>query len=210
MKLFNILKYNIDKPTINLIAGKFGEGKTSLQVILASEAAKKGKNILFLTNDSTPKYILKSLSNLIDPTDKSIGNIYVTPMYLKLKTAIDIQLIEREIDLIFIEDLNMFSHIETLNIMDYFKTIDKTVFISHQMPYNQSILNFQHQNLITAKADSIIGIENKKDFTLIENIKYLLRFWKPKPNKIIKLIKNRNGSEFSKLLHIDIKTLSVS
>ena len=48
-----------------------------------------------------------------------------------MKKAIDIQLTKRKIDLIFVEDLNVFSKVETLNIIDYFKSIKKSVFISN-------------------------------------------------------------------------------
>ena len=80
----------------------------------------------------------------------------------------------------------------------------------YQIGHKQTIFNHLQQDSMISRVDTIIGVENKKEFSLFENIKYLLRFWKPKPNKVIKLIKTRKGNEFSKLLYINLKTLKVS
>ncbi len=216
MRLTNF--FNLDKNTnsINLIGSRFGQGKTTLLVIIGSEFVLDGKSVLFLTGDNTGKYIIEKFSksfgitkNNIDSFKLKYANKLVSKHIIhgsssnKIKNMINTIYEKFKFDLVLIDAAVNFDF-ELLR--DLSRTFDCPIVQSCQLNYNVVSLKEEPRSSIkwVQVADMAISLTIKKT-SFWENIKYFLLFWKTKPNRTLKIIKNRYGKESSTDVFIDFK-----
>lgn len=210
MKLHTLINNKVGEPVVCLIGAKSAVGKTSLQIILASETAKEGKNVLFLTSEH-PKNITKRFSILLDANDKSIGKVHISKLYLNFEREITLLMKNRSIDAIFIDDLHFFDKVTLRSMMYFFKSLNISIYIGVQLMYRVSNSYGEGLNpTLLDTADSVLVIDKKTEFTLLEEIKNILMFWKPKPNRTIKYLKNRKGDNLDKDIFLNFKNLTIN
>lgn len=63
---------------------------------------------------------------------------------------------------------------------------------------------------IAQKADMLMSLTIKKDFTFWQNMKYLFCFWLKRPNRTISILKNRYGQDGTYLdVNVDFDKVKV-
>lgn len=206
MKLSDFFNVNKNKQTINIIASRFGVGKTTLLVIVGSEFVLDGKRVLYLTGDNTTKYIVDKFSKNFGITNNNIesfklkyANKLVSKHIIhgssvnKIKNTISTIHEKFKFDLLLIDDA------VTLDfdlLKDLSTTFDCTIFQTCQSKYD--IVNLKEKPIESIKsaqvADMAVSFTIKKT-TFWENVKYFFLFWKTKPNRTLKIIKNRYGKD---------------
>ena len=198
------LPYN--EGALYTIGSNAAVGKTTLLCVLAAEYVKDGKNILFLSEDLDEKILQKKLLKILKPEDLPEGVTFGIKHFFDLKYVIKEEFKDKKFDVVVIDG--------GFNI-DY-------KFLHEISVTNNCLIitSFQTKRLIgpTPIADSNInyfsevalGLFIKDEFTFWENLRYKLCFWLIKPNRTIKVLKNRYGSKHSSLdINIDFENVKI-
>ena len=206
MKL--VEKLGIKSTGVYLINSPFGVGKTTITCVLSGELYLMGKNVLYLTEDTGIKQIQRKLVKIIDVTNEYRDGGVLIKKHTDLKKAIDSALEKQNFDVIIAD--GSISDID----YEYCKRIsqDKNAIMIITNTVNTNItgesrIGYEFKGI--QSSDMIINIARKKEVTLLESMKYGWFFWLKRPNRTIKIIKNRFGKESSFDVNIDFEKIKV-
>lgn len=211
--------FNMDfnrNPQIITIAGQSCVGKTSVMTIIACEALKDSKTVLYITDENF-RTIGRRFVNLLSLDEMSKYDLIVksTKKYDSINEYLEYVFEEKgKRDIVYID----IPHYEL--DYDFIKKFgmdhNTTFLISNQMYRDLSKETFPLEvksSRASAMSDMIIGlnkIEVKED-TFWEKFINFICFWKEKkvkPNLTLNIIKNRYGASGSRQINFNFKDLS--
>lgn len=73
----------------------------------------------------------------------------------------------------------------------------------------EDVLQFV-SNKVTQKSDMVLTLKVKKEFGFWYQLKYFFCFWLKKPNRTLKILKNRYGKEGIVDIHINFKDVKIN
>ena len=193
---------NLESGLITLVSS-VGIGRTTLLCIAAAEFYHDGKNVLFLTQESDERTIMKKIKRSLHdlPPNLNLCSLKIKNVTSTLNEVIKTQFAATNYDIVIIdgsitnsfdyEFLRELSHDKKCLIFTAIQTRIDAIFETPIPPIpNESLY----------KSDMVIGIgvtkPNKPSFWTI--LKYFLCFWLKKPevpNRTLKIIKNRYGRD---------------
>jgi predicted ATP-dependent serine protease len=198
---------NIDSSMINL-GSNFGVGKTTILTIIAAEFYHDGKNVLFLTDDTDEKVILKKAKKALGKWGPNLNACTFNVKKIHdLKSDLETQFKAIKYDLIVVDSiyidyelLRQISFDNKCTIISSFQQVRKTI-TTDMVVKNINTLQF---------SDMVISLSIKKEFTFWQNLKYFVCFWLKKPNRNLKIIKNRYGKNESLDINVDFENVKIN
>lgn len=199
------LPYN--KGALYTIGSNAAVGKTTLLCVLAAEYVKDGKNILFLSEDLDEKTLQKKLVKILKPEDVPEGVTFGIKHFFDFKEVIKQEFKDKKFDVVVIDggfnvDYKFLHEISVTNnclILTSFQTKR----LIGPTPIADSNINYF--------SEVALGLFIKDEFTFLENLKYKVFFWLKKPNRTVKVLKNRYGSKDSSFdIHIDFENIKIN
>ena len=198
---------NLDSGLISL-ASTYGLGKSTLLAVIAAEFYHDGKNVLFLTDDVKEETIIKKVRKALQGLSPNLNMVTLTAKrYVNLEEEIKIQLAAKDYKLIIVDGL-----IADFDFLRRLSFDTKAMIITtHQQQRNitDNILEIKPSQVLM-KSDMVLILKVKEGFTFWEKVKYFFCFWLKKPNRSIKILKNRYGKDgVSVDLHVDFENVKV-
>jgi len=212
--LNNLLGVIPRKPFICTIGAKCAVGKTTLKVIFAGEELKKGTNVLYLTADDDVQIISSKFDKYLNNTTTD-GNLKIINIYLakKLYNFVNQELAINNYGLVIIDGAQFFVKDEISSLMVLLRSRNISVIISTNLSNKLSMVVPVWSELVPQfllyMSDYVCVLDKKEEFTLDEKIKYFFMFWKSKPNREFKVIKNRYAKNTNTNIKIDFKNLII-
>lgn len=212
-KLITELGMDFNRTMLFGFASSFGLGKTTLFSIMAAEYYHDGKNVLFLTNDMDERIIMKKIRKALK---SQTPNLNVCSLKIKkfitLDETFETELETKSYDVIIVDGSLV---IEDYNLLRELSNKHKCIVITAiQMNKLSSDTPIDYpiplKTNIAQKADMLMSLTIKKDFTFWQNMKYLFCFWLKRPNRTISILKNRYGQDGTYLdVNVDFDKVKV-
>ncbi len=201
-KIVNYLK----PQTLVNLSSLSGVGKTTVLIHMAFEHLCDGKAILFITGDTTKKIIIDKVSKLVK---NKFGNANMTKgASLKVIERKNLKWGKNMYDILdgSIFEVVIIDSIFEPNLIDILREIAVdyhcVVIFSSQLN-SDAIPNIHVSNEKVLKSDICFSITKTPELSFLDKVKYFFLFWKQKPNRTIKVFKNRFGKEFSEDVVMD-------
>jgi len=193
------------------IASSSGIGKTTVMCCSVVEAYLDGKNILYLTDSDNENNILKRFQNPPSFLDTDSKNKIHIKRSDDLKTTLNFLLTEKSFDIIYFDSFNMNN-----SIAEFLRevSINHSVLIITSVQTRREFDSVNIASIIPTKmvqlSNKVYALSIKKDFKILEKLKYFFCFWLKKPNRRLKIIKNRYGDETSRDLFLDFEKCKIN
>lgn len=186
-------KISIDLETNGMISigSTVGIGKTTLMCYSVAQAYVEGKSVLFITQDETANTILKKINRFLKITELGENKLLVRRT-LDVKKTITSSLNEDNFDVIYVDCLLNNDDAEFLREIAVKHNLCVVTGIQQRRVFDD-VLTFPMKTLHLS--DKFYSLSVKKEFTWLQNLKYTLCFWLKKPNRTLKVLKNRYGSD---------------
>lgn len=199
---------NQDSGLVSL-ASTYGLGKSTLLAVIAAEFYYDGKNVLFLTDDVKEETIIRKVKKALQGSKPNLNMVTLTAKrYVNLEEDIKTQLNAKDYAVIIVDGLIVdFDFLRRLS----FDT-KAMVITTHQQQRNitKNILEIKPSDVLM-KSDMLLTLSVKEGFTFFEEVKYFFCFWLKKPNRSLKILKNRYGKDgVSVDLHIDFENVKIN
>jgi len=200
------LNIDIQQGDITLLSSAAAIGKSTILAVLVSEISQSVKNILILSEEPEKHWIRKLINLDID----DVSNIRVKMVISETQEIKKI--IEEHNVNVLICDTPFHSTVyrDTVDFIQYLREKNITSFISHQakaFPTNNLLDGIQINKLMLV--DYALSIDKNPRFTFWEDFKYIcLWFLFKKPNRRVKVLKNRRGPDSTKNIFIDFKKIN--
>lgn len=187
-------KISIDLETNGMISigSTVGIGKTTLMCYSVAQAYVEGKSILFITQDETANTILKKINGFLKITELG-ENKLVVRRTLDVKKTITSTLNEDNFDVIYVDCLLNYDDADFLREIAVKHNLCVVTGVQQRREFDGDVLTFPMKTLHLS--DKVYSLSVKKEFTMLQNLKYLVCFWLKKPNRTLKVLKNRYGSD---------------
>lgn len=199
---------NLDSGLISL-ASTYGLGKSTLLAVIAAEFYHDGKNVLFLTDDVKEETIIKKVRKALRGKKPNLNLVTLTAKrYVNLTKDIWKQLDAKDYEVIIVDGV-----IEDFDFLRRLSFGTKAVILTtHQQQRNitDNILEIKPSQVLM-KSDMVLTLSVKEGFTFWEDVKYFFCFWLKKPNRSLKILKNRYGKDgVSVNLHVDFEKVKIN
>lgn len=199
---------NLDSGLISL-ASTYGLGKSTLLAVIAAEFYHDGKNVLFLTDDVKEETIIKKVRKALQGKKPNLNLVTLTAKrYVNLTKDIWKQLDAKDYEVIIVDGV-----IEDFDFLRRLSFGTKAVILTtHQQQRNitDNILEIKPSQVLM-KSDMVLTLSVKEGFTFWEDVKYFFCFWLKKPNRSLKILKNRYGKDgVSVNLHVDFEKVKIN
>lgn len=193
------------------IGSTVGIGKTTLMCYSVAQAYVEGKSVLFITQDETANSILKKINRFLKITELGENKLLVRRT-LDVKKTITSSLNEDKFDVIYVDCLLNYDDAEFLREIAVKHNLCVVTGIQQRRDYDGSlennVLSFPIKTL--QLSDKVYSLSVKKEFTMLQKLKYLLCFWLKKPNRTLKVLKNRYGSNgATQDFYLELKNITI-
>lgn len=182
------------KNKLTTISSKTAVGKTSLLILLTIELISKGNNVLFLTTGEEKELIFSKLNKKLK-SNPILKPLFMVDSFIDFETSIKTYIDKHKIDIIIIDSYKL-TNLEYNKLSELTFNNNIGVITSSQL-YHDSMRGEVIFTTTTQKLDIIIKLTEIKAFTMFENLRYFIGFWLTKPNRTLKIIKNRYGKDGS-------------
>lgn len=220
MKILENFSLNTDTQFICTLTSRAAMGKTSVMVILASELAKKGKKILYITEEML--YVTSKRFSKIDINYKNIkifvcpSNNFAYPPYFSINLIEDIFNNDNEnYDFVFIDSPMINEKILNNNVFNFLKSKNCSIFVSEQTKrtfkneQECSVSDYPYTAVaLFQKSDLVINLTKITTWTFFEKLKNCLRIESLK-NIECNIIKNRFGSNKKIKFNLNYENLKI-
>lgn len=203
MKL--IKKLDLTPVGINVVGSESAVGKTSLLCIVAAEFLMGDKKVLFLTNELSKREIYRKIEGKLASHNTSVfktGFIKIIK-FTDIKKVLEEEFRFTTYHVVVIDDTIV--NIDYDFVVEFTKSHNCCFLISTQL---RKHLGFTNHVPITNRlfqiSDNAISM-TKKTFTFWEKVKYFIFFWLKKPNRNLRIIKNRFGKQDSFDVYLDFE-----
>lgn len=213
-KLIDELGINhLDSSLISL-GSNFGVGRTTMLSIIAAEFYHEGKNVLFLTNELDEKTIMSRIKKaLVGATPNlNLCSLNIKQYESDLENAIKSQFENQKYNVVIVDDLNPdYNLLRRLSFDN--ECLIMTTYQQRKNFNGENTIDYEIPNStgVLQKSDVLYSLSIKKTFPFWENVKYFFCFWLKKPNRTLKILKNRYGKDGIKLdINIDFENLKIT
>jgi hypothetical protein len=199
-------KIGIDLETEGVISigSNTGIGLTTLLCFMAVEDCVNGKNVIILTQHYDKVSIQKKIANLLK-IDEANASLYIIDQHDGLFNILN----KKKVDIVYVDTMLKTTDIEVLReiAMTYDVPVITGIQLRKHSPTGLDIETYPMKVLQLVNQAHILSV--KKEFTLLQRLKYFFGFWLKKPNRSLKIIKNRYGSDgITKDIFIDFKKIN--
>jgi hypothetical protein len=200
MKLLERLSIDFKDNPLVVFGSYYNSGKSTILTILASEAYKESKKILYLT-ETKGLHTIKKFNKALD--EKNLNS--------KL-TVVSLGLLDNDLELFFKKGYNLIvidypcKHTDIEKISRFASKYKTTIFLSVQLSRFEPQNGVLETNKKPLHASDIFVIVTRKE-TKKQSFLNKLMFWKKEKNLNLRVFKNRFGNEFSLDLHVDFENV---
>lgn len=198
MNLLDKIDCKLEKGDLFTLMAPWGSGETTLLCIMASELALSGKNVVYISEDTHFRFLLRKFRNLISIIPKERGTLIlrrgkeINEIFEKITDEVDVVILDGYFG--NKEDLKTFAENKQLAIMET-KQVERE---------NVNGIPTGYPTQIMHRSDVILSLKRTRTVTklsLLDKFKNKFCFWIPTivehENLTLQVLKNRRGKNGS-------------